>query len=63
MCLTSDTLETFLDFCSELNIYKNPELVKLLTGPFIQLIMCLSNRFACVVSNDCLYAKAYKAMM
>jgi hypothetical protein len=63
--IPAEILQSFLDFCSESNIYKIPEHVKLPTsrGLPVQLIADPSDGFSCIASPDCEYAVEELAMM
>ncbi|KAG2360982.1 hypothetical protein BDR07DRAFT_1377600 [Suillus spraguei] len=56
--VTLYALEIFLDFCSESNVYEEPENVELPSagGPPVQLIQEPTDGFACTASDCCSYA-------
>ncbi|KAG1813026.1 hypothetical protein EV424DRAFT_1541900 [Suillus variegatus] len=54
----SATMESFLEYCLQSNVYEKPEHVKIPTagGPPVQMIASPVEGFSCTASADCVYA-------
>ncbi|KAG0692522.1 hypothetical protein DFH29DRAFT_882371 [Suillus ampliporus] len=56
--VSPSALQSFLDFCSQANIYEKPEFVKPPTprGPPVQFILPPTSGFVCRSSSNCIYS-------